>query len=107
MESGVFEKSIYVSPDYCDMESGLSPIGVITIFQAIATEDADKMGYGAVQAAKNGKFWVTAHNRVDFISKAWLSQELTARSWAEKCDPEEKRCFKHYSLMNGDKTIAL
>lgn len=46
MEKGYFEKNIVVTPDYCDMAAGLSPLGAFTIFQGIASEHAEQIGVG-------------------------------------------------------------
>ena len=36
MQQGIFEKSITVTPDYCDAAAQLSPLAAFTIFQGIA-----------------------------------------------------------------------
>lgn len=43
---GYFEKEFVLTPDYCDARAGLSPYGAFTIFQAIATEHAERIGVG-------------------------------------------------------------
>ena len=43
---GYFEKKFVLTPDYCDARAGLSPYGAFTIFQAIATEHAERIGVG-------------------------------------------------------------
>ena len=72
MQQGYFEKEFTLTPDYCDARAGLSPLGAFTIFQAIATEHAEKIGVGGAAMAKRGEFWLTVHSRVDFFSRAQL-----------------------------------
>ena len=64
---GYFKKEFVLTPDYCDARAGLSPYGAFTIFQAIATEHAERIGVGGAAMAKRGEFWLTVHSRVDFV----------------------------------------
>ncbi|MFR7602189.1 MAG: hypothetical protein ACLUVL_08695 [Oscillospiraceae bacterium] len=41
MQQGIFEKSITVTPDYCDAAAQLSPLAAFTIFQGIAAQHAE------------------------------------------------------------------
>ena len=107
MQQGYFEKDFVLTPDYCDARAGLSPLGAFTIFQAIATEHAEKIGVGGAAMAKRGEFWLTVHSRVDFLAGAHLMQTLTAKTWPERCDEKSIRCFRSYSLKCEDRLIAL
>ena len=104
---GYFEKEFVLTPDYCDARAGLSPYGAFTIFQAIATEHAERIGVGGAAMAKRGEFWLTVHSRVDFVGRAHLMQTLTAKTWPEPCDEASIRCFRSYRLTCGDTPIAL
>ena len=44
MQQGIFEKSITVTPDYCDAAAQLSPLAAFTIFQGIAAQHAELIG---------------------------------------------------------------
>ena len=46
MQQGIFEKSITVTPDYCDAAAQLSPLAAFTIFQGIAAQHAELIGVG-------------------------------------------------------------
>lgn len=83
---GYFKKEFVLTPDYCDARAGLSPYGAFTIFQAIATEHAERIGVGGAAMAKRGEFWLTVHSRVDFVGRAHLMQTLNAKTWPEPCD---------------------
>lgn len=107
MQQGYFEKEFTLTPDYCDARAGLSPLGAFTIFQAIATEHAEKIGVGGAAMAKRGEFWLTVHSQVDFFSRAQLMQTLTAKTWPESCDEKSIRCFRSYSLKCGDALVAM
>ena len=107
MQQGYFEKEFTLTPDYCDARAGLSPLGAFTIFQAIATEHAEKIGVGGAAMAKRGEFWLTVHSQVDFFSRAQLMQTLTAKTWPEGCDEKSIRCFRSYSLRCGDALVAM
>ena len=87
--------------------AGLSPLGAFTIFQAIATEHAEKIGVGGAAMAKRGEFWLTVHSRIDFFSRAQLVRTLTAKTWPESCDEKSIRCFRSYSLRCGDALVAM
>ena len=52
MQQGIFEKSITVTPDYCDAAAQLSPLAAFTIFQGIAAQHAELIGVGS--AASSG-----------------------------------------------------
>ena len=104
---GYFEKEFVLTPDYCDARAGLSPYGAFTIFQAIATEHAERIGVGGAAMAKRGEFWLTVHSRVDFVGRAHLMQTLRAKTWPEPCDETSIRCFRSYSLNCGDTPVAL
>lgn len=82
MQQGIFEKSITVTPDYCDAAAQLSPLAAFTIFQGIAAQHAELIGVGGAAMAKRGEFWLTVHTRVDFLHRAGLMDELTAATWA-------------------------
>ena len=103
---GYFEKEFVLTPDYCDARAGLSPYGAFTIFQAIATEHAERIGVGGAAMAKRGEFWLTVHSRVDFVGRAHLMQTLNAKTWPEPCDETSIRCFRSYSLNCGDTPVA-
>ena len=107
MQQGYFEKEFTLTPDYCDARAGLSPLGAFTIFQAIATEHAEKIGVGGAAMAKRGEFWLTVHSRIDFFSRAQLMQTLTAKTWPESCGEKSIRCFRSYSLRCGDALVAM
>ena len=72
MQQGIFEKSITVTPDYCDAAAQLSPLAAFTIFQGIAAQHAELIGVGGAAMAKRGEFWLTVHTRVDFLHRAGL-----------------------------------
>ena len=107
METGVYTRPFIVQPDHCGKDAALSPIGAFIAFQALSAEHAQILGIGAAAMMKQKKFWVTVHNRIDFTGNAWLLDQLSASTWAEPCDPESLRCFRGYSLMKGDKPVAL
>ena len=44
MQQGIFEKSITVTPDYCDAAAQLSPLAAFTIFQGIAAQHVPHAG---------------------------------------------------------------
>ena len=104
---GYFEKEFVLTPDYCDARAGLSPYGAFTIFQAIATEHAERIGVGGAAMAKRGEFWLTVHSRVDFVGRAHLMQTLNAKTWPEPCDETSIRCFRSYRLTKGEQIVAL
>lgn len=106
MEQGYFEREFVLTPDYCDARAGLSPLGVFTIFQAIASEHAERIDVGGAAMAKRGEFWLTVHNRIDFLSRAELMQPLTARTWPEGCTEKSIRSYRSYTLYRGEETIA-
>ena len=56
MQQGIFEKSITVTPDYCDAAAQLSPLAAFTIFQGIAAQHAELIGVGGAAMAKRGEF---------------------------------------------------
>ena len=107
MQQGIFEKSITVTPDYCDAAAQLSPLAAFTIFQGIAAQHAELIGVGGAAMAKRGEFWLTVHSRVDFVGRAHLMQTLNAKTWPEPCDETSIRCFRSYSLNCGDTPVAL
>ena len=107
MESGVYTRKFIVQPDHCGRDAAISPVGVFTAFQAISAEHAQLLGIGAGDMAKQNKFWVTVHNRIDFTGRAWLLDELDASTWAEPCDPDSLKCFRGYLLKKGEKQIAI
>ena len=85
METGVFEKPVLLTPDYCSRSAAMSPLAAFTIFQGIASEHAELIGVGGAAMAKRGEFWLTVHSRVDFY---------------------DIRCFRGYRLTRGEKLIA-
>ena len=93
MQQGIFEKSITVTPDYCDAAAQLSPLAAFTIFQGIAAQHAELIGVGGAAMAKRGEFWLTVHTRGDFLHRAGLMDELTAATWQEPCDGRAVRCY--------------
>ena len=107
METGVFEKQVLLTPDYCSRSAAMSPLAAFTIFQAIASEHAELIGVGGAAMARRGEFWLTVHSRVDFYEPAYLMQNLTAATWPERCEGRDIRCFRGYRLMRGEKTVAL
>ena len=106
MQQGIFEKSITVTPDYCDAAAQLSPLAAFTIFQGIAAQHAELIGVGGAAMAKRGEFWLTVHTRVDFLHRAGLMDELTAATWPEPCDGKAVRCYRSYSLRRGDALLS-
>lgn len=105
MAFGLYSKEIIISPDYCDMKGMLSPTGAFTMVQAISTEDAELIGIGAAKMAGEGKFWVTSHNRMEFLEPVWMSQKVLAETWAEPCDRDSKRCYRQYDVVCGGKVV--
>ena len=107
MAQSVFEKEYIISPDYCDAAAAMSPLAAFTIFQAMAAEHAEQIGVGGMAMAKRGEFWLTVHTRIDFFSRARLMDTVTAATWPEQCANEAYRCFRSYSLKQGERLIAL
>ena len=104
---GFFEKNFTLSPDYCGASARMSPLAVFTMFQAIAAEHAERIGVGGAAMARRGAFWLTLHSRVDFFRWPALAQEVTAATWPEHCEGRSLRCFRSYSLRQGDQLLAL
>lgn len=102
----IFEKRYTVTPEYCDARAGLSPLAAFTMFQAVASQHAELLGVGGEAMTRLGEFWLTVHTRVDFFAPARLMDELTARTWAERCDPKDIRCYRSYTLDRGETRIA-
>ncbi len=107
METGCFETSVVVTPDYCDAAGRLSPQAALTIFQGLAARHAEELGVGGAAMARRGEFWLTVHCRVDLLRPARLMEELTAATWPEPCAADALRCFRGYSLARGGETVAL
>ena len=107
METGVYTRPFIVQPDHCGKDAGLSPVGTFIAFQALSAEHAQVLGIGAADMARKKRFWVTVHNRVDFLGRAWLLDELEASTWAEPCEPDSLRCFRGYSLTRKGKPVAI
>ena len=107
MQTGFFEKQIVLTPDLCGSAAALSPLAAFTIFQGVASEHAEKIGVGGAAMAKRGEFWLTVHSRVDFYGPAYLMDELTARTWPERCEGRDIRCFRSYRLTKGEQIVAL
>ena len=103
----VFSHDFVVTPESCDECAGLSPLGVFTMLQSIATQHAELLGVGGAAMAKRGAFWLTVHNRVDFYDRAYLMQTVHASTWAEACAEKDVRCFRSYTLRCGDKLVAV
>ena len=103
----VFSHDFVVTPESCDEGAGLSPLGVFTMLQSIATQHAELLGVGGAAMAKRGAFWLTVHNRVDFYDRAYLMQTVRASTWAEACAEKDVRCFRSYTLRCGDKLVAV
>ena len=104
---GFFEKNFTLSPDYCGASARMSPLAAFTMFQAIAAEHAERIGVGGAAMAQRGAFWLTLHSRVDFFQWPALAQEVTAATWPEHCEGRSLRCFRSYSLRQGDQLLAL
>ena len=45
MAQSVFEKEYIISPDHCDAAAAMSPLAAFTIFQAMAAEHAEQIGF--------------------------------------------------------------
>lgn len=103
MSFGLFKKEINISPDYCDMRGMLSPVGAFTIVQAVSTEDAELIGIGAAKMAKEEKFWVTTHNRMEFLAPAMMTQTVTAETWGERAEADSMRCYRQYKIISNGK----
>ena len=106
-DEAVFSHDFVVTPESCDARAALSPLGVFTMFQSIATQHAERLGVGGAAMAKRGAFWLTVHNRVDFYDRAYLMQTVRASTWAEACAEKDVRCFRSYTLRCGDKLVAV
>lgn len=104
---GYFEKNFTLSPDYCGASARMSPLAAFTMFQAIAAEHAERIGVGGAAMDRRGAFWLTLHSRVDFFRWPALAQEVTAATWPEHCEGRSLRCFRSYSLRQGDQLLAL
>lgn len=103
---GDFSREFLLTPDYCGAQGQLSPLAVFTIFQAIASEHAERIGVGGAAMAKRGAFWLTVHNRIDFFAPASLMQCVTARTWPEACAERAVRSFRSYTLHEGSRLLA-
>ena len=95
MQQGIFEKSITVTPDYCDAAAQLSPLAAFTIFQGIAAQHAELIGVGGAAMAKRGEFWLTVHTRVGFRRRAGVrggrAAAATGCTAATRCSPSGAR----------------
>ncbi len=104
--AAVFTHDFVVTPESCDERAALSPFGVFTMFQSVATQHAEALGVGGAAMAKRGAFWLTVHNRIDFCAPACLMQTVRAGTWAEACSPHDIRCYRSYTLTCGDTLVA-
>ena len=75
----VFSHDFVVTPESCDECAGLSPLGVFTMLQSIATQHAELLGVGGAAMAKRGAFWLTVHNRVDFYAVSYTHLDVYKR----------------------------
>lgn len=103
---GDFSREFLLTPDYCGAQGQLSPFAVFTMFQAIASEHAEKIGVGGAALAARGAFWLTVHSRIDFFAPASLMHTLTARTWPEACTERAVRSFRSYTLFEQERLIA-
>lgn len=107
MPKSIFTTPVVVSPDYTGQHGRLTPLGVFTVFQNIASQHAEEIGVGISALEAKKIFWLTVHTRVDFFSPASLLDELTAETWPEKCEARAYRSYRSYSLKRGEELIAL
>ena len=107
MEQGIWTREFLISPELCGMDGRLGVLGGLTLFQALAAEHAEQIGVGFAAMARRREFWLTVHSRVDFYGPAYLMDELTARTWPERCEGRDIRCFRSYRLTKGEQIVAL
>ena len=106
MGNGIYSREFIVQPDHCDMTASMSPLAAFIIFQALSAEHAEALGIGVAAMLRNGKFWVTSHNRIEFSGEARLLDVLRAETWAFPAEPEDTKVYRGYKLKKGSKELA-
>ena len=94
MQQGIFEKSITVTPDYCDAAAQLSPLAAFTIFQGIAAQHAELIGIGGAAAGivlKETIVW--GLRRSAFSNEAGLGSAAIAHSAADTPGPVQQGMY--------------
>ncbi len=102
----VFEKALVIAPSMCDATAALGYTNTFALFQDIASEHAEQIGVGGAAMSSRGVFWLTVHTRIQFFQKAYLMQKVTASTWPGACKPNDRRCFRYYRLLCGDRLVA-
>ncbi len=102
----IFTKELVITPSMCDTSATLGYANTFALFQDIASEHAEQIGVGTAAMAARGVFWLTVHTRVQFFQKPPMLQTVTAQTWPGFYKPKDRRCFRYYRLMQGERLLA-
>ncbi len=102
-DSAKFERTFYVVPSICDINSRMSMADTFALFMDIATEHATQLGLGNREMAAKGLFWTTIRTRVKFKKRPYMMSKVTASTWPGP--PQKARCDRFYTVTKDGETV--
>ena len=104
MENKISEEIINIRYSDIDFDKSLKPFSLLNFFQDIASDNAERLGFGYSFIYPKNMMWVLLKYRIEFSEYPADVQDLILRT--EPRGYNKHFAYRNFELLCGDKTVA-
>ena len=100
----ISEEKICIRYSDIDFDKSLKPFSLLNFFQDIASDNAEKLGFGYSYIHPKNLMWVLLKYRIEFEEYPSDVQDLLLRTEPRGC--KKLFAFRNFELLSGEKVLA-
>ena len=104
LENKIYEEEIHIRYSDIDFNKSLKPFSLLNFFQDIASDSAEKLGFGYSYIYPKNLIWVLLKYRIEFNEYPTDIGNLTLRT--EPRGYNKLFAYRNFELLNNKKVIA-
>ena len=103
-KGNISEENICIRYSDIDFDKSLKPFSLLNFFQDIASDNAEKLGFGYSYIYPQNLMWVLLKYRIEFEEYPSDVQDLTLRTEPRGC--KKLFAFRNFELLSQEKVLA-
>lgn len=104
MQNIISEETINIRYSDLDFDKSLKPFSLLNFFQDIASDNAERLGFGYSFIYPKNLMWVLLKYRIEFNEYPSDIQDLILRTQPRGC--HKLFAYRNFELLSGDKILA-
>ena len=104
LQNIISEETINIRYSDLDFDKSLKPFSLLNFFQDIASDNAEKLGFGYSFIYPKNLMWVLLKYRIEFNEYPADIQDLILRTQPRGCN--KLFAYRNFELLSKDKTLA-